>query len=381
MKKLILLPFLCVALMAFAQSKLPVIRATSVNVSIDDGGVFTKNAWRLSPRARPDIFTAERTQKKKWVTFYTDIDSIRVKLRHGEKFDFVILLNGKDSCFTRIASAVPPENKRIAGTAIRDTIPFTLTAFNAIGFKAVINNTDTVNLHFDTGSWGLRLTKEAIAKKLKLSGDQLKIFKLQIGELIFDDPEFEVTDKTAHGMDGRFGWDLFDGKQVELDYDKGIMIIHSGKLAKRFKGYVKSDLVFKHSFLILQGGLKKGDHAIPGEFLMDSGSEQAIILDSAWVAAADFAAGLDLLQSVVLHDPRGNQFETRLVLAPAFAVDGFQLQAIPALILGGRNPAGFPVNDLGNDVLKRFNMVLDFKNDKLYLKPNHLMGAAYHEHS
>jgi hypothetical protein len=389
MRNLILLPLLWVAGMAFGQSKYPVIKATSTKVSINDGGIFEKNAWRLSPKARPDIYTADRTRKNKWVIFYTDMDSIRVRLKPGQKFDFIILLNGKDSCFTRIASAIPPEEDDQVKTAVNDTVPFTLTNYDAISFKAVINNTDTVNLHFDTGSWGLRLTKEAIVKKTKLLAGSAapdfsrtaKVFKLQIGKLAFDNPDFAVTDRTAHGMDGRFGWDLFEGKQVELNYDQSVMIIHSGKFAKISKGYIKSDLAFKHSFLVIKGTLKKGDHSYPGDFLMDTGSEQAIILDSAWAASVDFAANLKLLRSVILHNPKGTSFETRLVVAPSFTVDGFQLTDIPSLVLGAPNPAGFPINDLGNDVLKRFNMVLDFKNDKVYLKRNHLMNLKYREHS
>jgi len=376
MKNLVLLLFLLVTIAGLAQPKYPVIKATSTKVSINDGGVLEKNSWRLSPKTRPDIFTAERTRKSKWVTFYTDIDSIRVKLKPGGKFNFVILLNCKDSCFTQIASAVSPEDKSLSKIAVNDTIPFKLTAYNAIAFKAVINNTDTVNLHFDTGSWGLRLTKKAMGLH------QLhEVFKLQIGKMVFDNPEFGVTDQTAHEMDGRFGWDLFDSKQVELDYDKSIMIIHSGKLRKVFKGYVRSDLAFKHSFLIVRGSMKKENQNIPADFLMDTGSEQAIILDSAWTASANFAANLQLLRTIILHNPKNVAFETKLVLAPAFFIDGFQLTDIPALILDTLNPAGFSINDLGNDVLKRFNMILDFENDKLYLKPNQLTNLKYREHA
>jgi hypothetical protein len=52
-----------------AQSKLPVIKASSKGVAINDGGFSDKNAWTLSPKIKPDIFTADRTPKTKWVTF------------------------------------------------------------------------------------------------------------------------------------------------------------------------------------------------------------------------------------------------------------------------------------------------------------------------
>src|ERR1700722_7387215 len=121
-----------------AQSTLPLIRATSRQVSINDGGYLDKNSWNLSPTARPDVYTADRTRHAKWVTFYTDIDSIRIKLQPGATFDFIILLNGKDSCYTRIASAIPARQQQ--GPATHDTIPFTLTDNNAICVKSIVND-------------------------------------------------------------------------------------------------------------------------------------------------------------------------------------------------------------------------------------------------
>ena len=58
----------------YGQTKLPIIKARSTNVAINDGGFLDKNAWVLSPEAKPDVYTANRSTKPKWVTFYTDID-------------------------------------------------------------------------------------------------------------------------------------------------------------------------------------------------------------------------------------------------------------------------------------------------------------------
>ncbi|MEP6614024.1 MAG: hypothetical protein ABJA76_19110 [Mucilaginibacter sp.] len=377
----------------FAQTKLPVIKATSQRVAINDGGYLDKNAWSLSPKIKPDVFTADRTRKTKWVTFYTDIDSIKVKVKPGTRFNFVVVLNGKDSCYTQIASAIPPDNPVKNGVATHDTIPFNLTSYNAIAVKAIVNGTDTLTIHFDTGSWDFRLTKDAILKKTKLLSNQPgalsgnavpdynnlnKVFKIQMGRLVWNSPEVGVTTITAHEMDGRFGWNLFEGKSVEIDYDKSIIVIHS-KLPKGLKGYAKSKLDFKNSFVIAKGSFKKGDKIYPGDFLMDTGADQAVILDSAWATNRNFAADLKLIKTTVLRNPRGVKFEIKIVLAPLLNVNGFALSNIPASILGGKNPAGFEINNFGNDLLKRFNMILDFKNDCLYLQPNKLMGAKYRD--
>ncbi|BDD11537.1 hypothetical protein FUAX_39690 (plasmid) [Fulvitalea axinellae] len=90
---------------SMAQSPLPIVKATSKTVSIRDGKDFHSATWTLVPELRPDIYHSSKLGER--VTFYTDIDSISVDLRENTKFDFVILLNGKDSAFTQIAYREP----------------------------------------------------------------------------------------------------------------------------------------------------------------------------------------------------------------------------------------------------------------------------------
>jgi hypothetical protein len=81
-----------------AQQKLPVIKANSKKVDIKDGKDFKKGAWNIVPEAKPDIY---KTSNKR-VTFYTDKDLISFKIRPNKVYNFIILLNGKDSAFTQI---------------------------------------------------------------------------------------------------------------------------------------------------------------------------------------------------------------------------------------------------------------------------------------
>jgi len=82
----------------FAQKKLPIIKANSTSVDIKDNNQLRKNAWRIVPEEKLDVYT---TSAKK-VTFYTDIDSISFKIDPKKHYDFIILLNGKDSARTQI---------------------------------------------------------------------------------------------------------------------------------------------------------------------------------------------------------------------------------------------------------------------------------------
>ena len=386
---------LCLTQTTSGQTKLPIIKATSSQVAINDGGILDKNAWSLAPQARPDVYTADRTRQTKWVTFYTDIDSIKVELKAGGSVDFVILLNGKDSCFTRIVSVIPAETHGNALLETHDTIPFTLNANRSIHVQGIINNQDTVNLHFDTGSFDVRLTQEAIVKRTHLLSHQTeamtagkkpnfnnlaKVSQLKIGKLVLQNPTILPTMRTAKEMDGRFGYNVFEGKIVEIDYDKQLLIIHS-KMPKILRGYQKSPLVFIRSFPCIEATLKVKKKKYKGYFLLDTGSDKAMILDSFWLKQQDFPTDLTLLKTAKFSDPRGKIYETKTVVCPELTLNKLPLPNIPTSLLNGPNPTGFSINFLGNDVLMRFNTIIDLKHDCIYLKPNGLTRLVYKDAS
>lgn len=87
----------------FAQS-LPVIQAKSKKVDVRDGKVFQKGIWNLTPEAKPDVYQALEPIVEKRITFYTDIDSIAFDVAPNKTYDFLIVLNEKDTCYTRIST-------------------------------------------------------------------------------------------------------------------------------------------------------------------------------------------------------------------------------------------------------------------------------------
>ena len=88
----------------FAQQNLRIINATSGKVDVRDGEVFQKGVWNLSPGVKPDVYYALDPISEKRITFYTDIDSISFNVVAGKNYDFLIVLNNADTCYTRIST-------------------------------------------------------------------------------------------------------------------------------------------------------------------------------------------------------------------------------------------------------------------------------------
>jgi hypothetical protein len=97
-KIFILLTIVLLTQTLFAQKKAPIVKATSKQVDIRDDNVLRKKAWLITPEENPDVY---KTSAQK-VTFYTDVDSISFNVNPNEQYDFIILLNEKDSAKTRI---------------------------------------------------------------------------------------------------------------------------------------------------------------------------------------------------------------------------------------------------------------------------------------
>ncbi|HMQ08670.1 MAG TPA: hypothetical protein PKC30_15325 [Saprospiraceae bacterium] len=83
-------------------TQVPIIHATSEIVDIRDGDVWYKGKWILSPKTNPDIYKTRVKDYGQKITFYTDSDSISFQVENNQTYDFIILLNERDTCRTQI---------------------------------------------------------------------------------------------------------------------------------------------------------------------------------------------------------------------------------------------------------------------------------------
>ncbi len=99
--------YLIILLFAFEvkaqqEEKIPIIRSNTDRISYRVDKVMNKGAWTVSPKLKPDIYTANIKDKPVRVTFITDIDSITFKVKAGKSYPFIVLLKGRDSAFTEV---------------------------------------------------------------------------------------------------------------------------------------------------------------------------------------------------------------------------------------------------------------------------------------
>jgi len=357
-----------------SQIKIPAIKASSKTCYIKEGNE-EKTKWNLDPKTKPDLYVTNKSTKGKTVTFYTNQDSLTVKVKPGKHFDFVVLLNEKDSCYTRIECPALKDFSKLK-PEIHDTIPFVLSEYNNIIFKVTLDDQETLDLKFDSGTTDFLLTNETLGQ-LKLNN--LKGHHFKLGNQVWENQEIYPVELSGQGTAGRFGWNLFDGKIVEIDYDKKLFIIHS-KLPKRDKSYTKLDMEFTHTLFCIQASMQIKDKAYKGRFLFDNGYQRTVMLDQQLIKEQQYPKeNLPVLKRTILKNGQGEEIPVLTVKNEKMFLGNVCLNDVPVQMLATSNPAQFKTHILGNEVLKRFNTLLDFQENKVYLKPNLLWNDPYTE--
>jgi predicted aspartyl protease len=279
------------------------------------------------------------------------------------------------------------------GQIASDTIPFTLNKQSNICIKAQINGSDTLILMFHTAASGITIIKEAVEKKLPLKLDKSSNVSswggttsapysedntMTISHQKWDSMIITQNENSGAGTDGKFGYDLFLNKIVEIDYDKNIMIVHEkmpNMSLRGKKGYTKNKLIFKRGSMHIEGAMTIGKEVYKDSFMFHTGYGGAILLDPKIAEKYNMAAQLKTLSTSELRDSYNNIIKIETKLLPRIKIAGQKLKDIPLSFAA--QSSQIPMKVFGNDLLKRFNIIFDFQNNDIYMKPNGLWDMAY----
>ena len=369
---------------SYTQELLPIVKSNVSEVTIIESNEVKTN-WHLDAKVKPDIYMTGKNIKSKKLKLITDIDSIQVDLKRGEKFDFVVLLNGKDSCFTRFESPRIIDFSKKQFPEKHDTIPFELTAFNNIRVKSVLNKKDTIYLTFDTGAFGFFLTKKAIGEYFTPSnGTQLTMEDInnatfQIEDIEWNHQQIYPIETTGHFTEGMLGWNMFDGKVLEIDYDNHIMIAHT-KRPEISKEYAEFKMEFMKEHFCIDIEMEEESQKYMNRYLFDSGYQRAVMLDDDLLKSSNFPKeSLPVINETIMKNSRNEEIPIITVLGDKFHFGKYILKNVPSQINSYNKPSGFTTHILGNEVLKRFNTILDFQENIVYLKPSKYYHVDYTE--
>lgn len=362
----------------FAQS-LPVIKASSKVVTIRDGVHNKKGYWYIMPEKKPDVYYVELPEKEQEVRFITDKDSISFRVQYGRQYDFIILLNDKDSCYTRINAFYRNQvhYKRLCAPCIgtSDTIPFAIDSDDKIRLNLSVNGSRPLSYQFDLGSMG-NIIKKGSVNKVAMNFDDVDILTnsdgtnrvpasryntLQLGHLQWDSLRFTEANNLRRQDDGVVGNNLFLGKIVEINYDQQIVVIHD-QLPATAATYTRHELFLENGIIpFIRAAVMVKDSTYPAWFMFDTGHFGYCTLSDGFMKKT----GLSEFK-------KGRQGKRITVEVPQVAINGITFDNVTAFVRPP-DPNSGSHQQLGIQLLKYFNVILDNRDGFMYLQPNSLM--------
>jgi hypothetical protein len=281
---------------------------------------------------------------------------------------------------------VPPQARLLA------RIPFSQISGGIIIVKAQLDDfPDSLNFVLDTGSGGISLdsttanylnlkfvksdkTIRGIAgiKLVEFALDHtLKLKGLQAQHLDFHINDYELlTSVYGIRIDGIIGYSFLRRYIVKLDYDNLVIEVYTPGVYK----YPRGGYLLKPNFstLPLQTAVINDDKPVNGRFIFDTGAGLSFLLSKDFVddsvvfkknrkfypTQAEGLGGKRLMSIGVAKEVKLGPYKFKKVPVHVFE-DDFNVTSYP--ILGGL---------IGNDILRRFNVILNYPEQSIHLKPN-----------
>ena len=107
-----------------------------------------------------------------------------------------------------------------------------------------------------------------------------------------------------------------------------------------------------------------------GWFDLDTGSDGWLVVGQHFAANHGLASGLKRLGSAEASGSTGGVVHQTIVALPKLKVGDYELYQVP-LFVNDQDPIGGAIaENMGGMLLKRFNLLLDFRLHRAYLKPN-----------
>jgi len=278
------------------------------------------------------------------------------------------------------------------------TIPFTvLNGGIVLGRVRLDSFPDSLNFIFDTGCGGVSLDSTTAAYyHLKprtsplfvrgIAGEipqrLLEGRSLAIGGITLDSLTLQVSDydllSSVYGIkiDGILGYSFYSRYVVRVDYDSSKMYVYTkGPVRYPKGGYLLHPRLY--GLPMLEGRLADA-RDISDRFYFDTGAGLCLLFSS------DFAS-----DSAVFGPKRkkplptqgaglGGKADMQLTTLRTFALGPFHFRKVPTYIFNDSyGVTSYPQLGglIGNDLLRRFNLIVNYEHEEIYILPN----SAYHQ--
>lgn len=288
---------------------------------------------------------------------------------------------------------VPPDAKLIS------RIPFFQLSGGIIILKAQLNQfTDSLNFVLDTGSGGISLDSSAV-ERLKLPtalsektirgiagvkrvsfayNHTLTLPGLEVKNLDFHINNYELlTSVYGVRIDGIIGYSFLRRYIVHLDFDKRQMEVYT---PGRFK-YPRGGQLLKPNFStlpLLQANVEDSKTFL-NRFIFDTGAGLCFLLSRDYVTdSAVFKSKRKFYPTQA--EGLGGKKQMEIAVMKSIKIGNYKFKKVPVHVFeDDYNVTNYPSLGglIGNDLLRRFNITLNYPEQSIHIKPNNHFDDSF----
>lgn len=272
------------------------------------------------------------------------------------------------------------------------SFPFRLLTGGVILFRGQFDNfKDTLQFILDTGSGGISLDSTTVVNfnlvptpsdrtVLGIGGLKKVGFlynrKFRLPGLVVDSLNFHVnnydilTSVYGEKIDGIVGYSFLTKYIVAINYDSLRIDVYSNG---RFR-YPKGGSLLEPALrtLPVQNARIKDDITTYSRFLFDIGAGLCILLSREFIEDSSFLHRKRVLY-VKEAEGLGGSVDMHLTVIKEIKVGPYKFRSVPAFIFDDvNNLTSYPflAGILGNDLMRRFNIILNYNRREFYITPN-----------
>lgn len=288
-----------------------------------------------------------------------------------------------------------------ADSTIKDAVLITSFPFKqyyggVVVIHALLNGIpDTLQFILDTGSAGISLDTNTCVrldipltpsdrivrglggtKQVSFAMDRtLRLPGLDVDSLNFHVNDYELISQ-VYGLqvDGIIGYSLLSRYIVNVDYDKEMINIYS---KGRFS-YPKGGLLLKPSLTlipIISAPLRNGKAQTNNRYYFDTGAGMCLLLSNQFVKDSGLLSSRKRQRKIIQTEAQGlgGKMEMHITTIQEFKIGNYSFRNVPVYLFDDKtNITAYPFlgGMIGNDLLRRFNLFLNYPRKEIYLQPN-----------
>ena len=295
--------------------------------------------------------------------------------------------------------AVAQKNKKSYTADLLTKFPFTMLSGGIIVIPVKLDNfSDTLNFILDTGSGGVSLDSSTVdyfhlpitpsERKLRGIGSMKKISyvinqTLHLPNLDVEHLDIHINDydllTSVYGVkiDGIAGYSFLSRYIVKVDYDENMLEVWNPGTVK----YPRSGILLKpviNGIPVFDASVTDNNTSL-SRFYFDTGAGLCLLMSE------DFERDSSILKKgkkIILTQAEGLGGKTsmKLTIVKEVKIGKYKFKKVPAHIFKDEyNVTAYPSLGglIGNDLLRRFNLIINYGENEIHLKPNSHYKEAF----